>query len=181
MGRRCRKLGPRPPCFGRSCSFHRRGASCCSFPWVGGQGGAARDGPLCRGKPEGVCACVWGGDGVSPAAAGVLGVGSGGASHLRSRLGNEANLGGQTANNLRLSVVRVGVRVETRRSFSRTFPTQLAHLAPYCQSRSSSVSRGSTPQPSHRCASKPAFFLNQGPRLGSVTLRFPNRREEAKM
>ena len=98
-----------------------------------------------------------------------------------SRLGNEANLGGQTANNLRLSVVRVGVRVETRRSFSRTFPTQLAHLAPYCQSRSSSVSRGSTPQPSHRCASKPAFFLNRGPRLGSVTLRFPNRREEAKM
>ena len=80
-----------------------------------------------------------------------------------------------------LSVVRVGVRVETRRSFSRTFPTQLAHLAPYCQSRSSSVSRGSTPQPSHRCASKPAFFLNRGPRLGSVTLRFPNRREEAKM
>ena len=180
MGRRCRKLGPRPPCFGRSCSFHRRGASCCSFPWVGGQGGAARDGPLCRGKPEGVCACVCGGgDGVSPAA--VLGVGSGGASHLRSRLGNEANLGGQTANNLRLSVVRVGVRVETRWSFSRTFPTQLAHLAPYCQSRSSSVSRGSTPQPSHRCASKPAFFLNRGPRLGSVTLRFPNRREEAKM
>ena len=126
-----------------------------------------------------VCGGGSGGDGVSPAA--VLGVGSGGASHLRSRLGNEANLGGQTANNLRLSVVRVGVRVETRRSFSRTFPTQLAHLAPYCQSRSSSVSRGSTPQPSHRCASKPAFFLNRGPRLGSVTLRFPNRREEAKM
>lgn len=173
MGRRCRKLGPRPPCFGRSCSFHRRGASCCSFPWVGGQGGAARDGPLCR--TTGRCVC---GGARQPEG---LGSAHGGSSHLRSRLGNEANLGGQTANNLRLSVVRVGVRVETRRSFSRTFPTQLAHLAPYCQSRSSSVSRGSTPQPSHRCASKPAFFLNRGPRLGSVTLRFPNRREEAKM
>ena len=150
-----------------------------------GARGAPRETGLSVAGSRKVCVrvCVGGewGDGVSPAAAGVLGVGSGGASHLRSRLGNEANLGGQTANNLRLSVVRVGVRVETRRSFSRTFPTQLAHLAPYCQSRSSSVSRGSTPQPSHRCASKPAFFLNRGPRLGSVTLRFPNRREEAKM
>ena len=155
------------------------------FPMGRGPGGRrARRASLSREAGRCVCVCGGGGewgDGVSPAAAGVLGVGSGGASHLRSRLGNEANLGGQTANNLRLSVVRVGVRVETRRSFSRTFPTQLAHLAPYCQSRSSSVSRGSTPQPSHRCASKPAFFLNRGPRLGSVTLRFPNRREEAKM
>lgn len=139
-----------------------------------GARGAPRETGLSVGQPEGVC----GGGARQPEG---LGSAHGGSSHLRSRLGNEANLGGQTANNLRLSVVRVGVRVETRRSFSRTFPTQLAHLAPYCQSRSSSVSRGSTPQPSHRCASKPAFFLNRGPRLGSVTLRFPNRREEAKM
>ena len=154
------------------------------FPMGRGPGGRrARRASLSREAGRCVCVCVGGvgsgGDGVSsaPSVAGVLTA----VLTFGSRLGNEANLGGQTANNLRLSVVRVGVRVETRRSFSRTFPTQLAHLAPYCQSRSSSVSRGSTPQPSHRCASKPAFFLNRGPRLGSVTLRFPNRREEAKM
>ena len=120
-----------------------------------GARGAPRETGLSVAGSRKVCVrvCV-GGDGVSPAAAGVLGVGSGGASHLRSRLGNEANLGGQTANNLRLSVVRVGVRVETRRFGLSHAPSH--HLAPYCQPKSVFVrqlSRWSTPQPSHRCAS----------------------------
>ena len=54
-----------------------------------------------------------------------------------------------------LSVVRVGVRVETRR-FGLSHAPSLAHLAPYCQPKSVFVrqlSRWSTPQPSHRCAS----------------------------
>lgn len=152
------------------------------FPMGRGPGGRrARRASLSREAGRCVCVCVWGGMASARRRRGSWELGVAALLTFGSRLGNEANLGGQTANNLRLSVVRVGVRVETRRSFSRTFPTQLAHLAPYCQSRSSSVSRGSTPQPSHRCASKPAFFLNRGPRLGSVTLRFPNRREEAKM
>ena len=53
-----------------------------------------------------------------------------------------------------LSVVHVGVRVETRRFGLSHTPSH--HLAPYCQPKSVFVrqlSRWSTPQPSHRCAS----------------------------
>ena len=170
MGRRCRKLGPRPPCFGRSCSFHRRGASCCSFPWVGGQGGAARDGPLCRGKPEGVCACVCGG-------------GVGGMASARQRsweLGVAALLtfgpGSVTRQTLAvkqpttwLSVVRVGVRVETRRSFSRPFPRSPRSVLPAKVGlRPSAQPLVNTTAIASMRKHKPAFFLNRGPRLGST-------------
>ena len=81
-----------------------------------------------------------------------------------------------------LSVVRVGVRVETRR-FGLSHAPSLAHLAPYCQPKSVFVRQpwvNTTAIASMR-KHKPAFFLNRGRGSAQLSLRFPNRREEAKM
>ena len=81
-----------------------------------------------------------------------------------------------------LSVVRVGVRVETRRSFSRPFPRSPRSVLPAKVGlRPSAQPLVNTTAIASMRKHKPAFFLNRGRGSAQLSLRFPNRREEAKM